>query len=92
MAGRLHDELAWRDVALRACGVLQTNAKAVFVTPWQMATDTAQLRHAMDDGYRVVAVKGLSAVARRGSHTVRLGQPSQLHLASRPSPVTSGQP
>ena len=41
--GRLHDELAWRDVALHACRVLQTNEKVVFVTAWQMAEDTAQL-------------------------------------------------
>jgi len=49
-AGRLHDELAWRDVALHACRVLQTNEKVLFVTPWQMGTDNAQLRYALDDG------------------------------------------
>ncbi|MGD0560229.1 MAG: hypothetical protein ABSA93_35335 [Streptosporangiaceae bacterium] len=55
-AGRLHDELAWRDVALHACRVLQTNEKVLFVTAWQMAADTAQLRYARDDGYRIVVV------------------------------------
>jgi hypothetical protein len=55
-AGRLHDELAWRDVALHACRVLQTNEKVLFVTPWQMATDNAQMRYALDDGYRIVVV------------------------------------
>ena len=55
-AGRLHDELAWRDVALHACRVLQTNEKVIFVTPWQMAGNTAQLRYARDDGYRIVVV------------------------------------
>jgi hypothetical protein len=54
--GRLHDELAWRDVALHACRVLQTNEKVVFVTAWQMAANTAQLRYALDDGYRIVVV------------------------------------
>jgi hypothetical protein len=54
--GRLHDEIAWRDVALHACRVLQTNEKVIFVTPWQMAGDTAQLRYALGDGYRVVVV------------------------------------
>ena len=49
-SGRLHDELAWRDVALPACRVLQSNEKVVFVTPWQMAGDTAQLQYAMGDG------------------------------------------
>ena len=56
MTGRLHDELAWRDVALHACRVLQTNEKVVFVTAWQMAEDTAQLRYAREDGYRIVVV------------------------------------
>jgi len=55
-AGRLHDELAWRDVALHACRVLQTNEKVIFVTPWQMAAATAQMRYAQGDGYRIVVV------------------------------------
>jgi hypothetical protein len=54
--GRLHDELAWRDVALHACRVLQTNEKVIFITPWQMGANTAQLRYARDDGYRIVVV------------------------------------
>lgn len=54
--GRLHDELSWRDVALHACRVLQTNEKVVFVTAWQLAEDTAQVRYAKADGYRVVVV------------------------------------
>jgi hypothetical protein len=56
MTGRLHDELAWRDVALHACRVLQTSEKVVFVTARQMAEDTAQLRYAREDGYRIVVV------------------------------------
>jgi hypothetical protein len=54
--GRLHDGLAWRDVALHARRVLQTNKKVVFVTAWQMAEDTAQLRYARKDGYGIVVV------------------------------------
>jgi hypothetical protein len=56
VAGRLHDELAWRDVALHACRVLQTNEKVLFVTAWQIAADTAQLHYARNDGYRIVVV------------------------------------
>ena len=56
VTGRLHDEVAWRDVALHACRVLQTNEKVVFVTAWQMAQSAAQLRYALDDGYRIVVV------------------------------------
>jgi hypothetical protein len=55
-SGRLHDELGWRDVALHACRVLQTHEKVLFVTAWQMMGDTAQLRYARDDGYRIVVV------------------------------------
>jgi hypothetical protein len=54
--GRRYDELAWRDVALHACRVLQTNEKVVFATAWQMAAGSAQLRYAQDDGYRIVVV------------------------------------
>lgn len=54
--GRLHDELSWRDVALHACRVLQANEKVVFVTAWQLAEDTAQVRYARADGYRIVVV------------------------------------
>jgi len=55
-SGRLHDELAWRDVALHACRVLQTSQRVVFVTAWQMAANTPQLQYARDDGYRIVVV------------------------------------
>ena len=55
-AGQLHDELAWRDVALHACRVLQTHEKVVFATAWQLADDTAQLEYARGDGYRIVVV------------------------------------
>jgi hypothetical protein len=41
---------------LHACRVLQTNEKVVFVTAWQLAENTAQVRYAKDDGYRVVVV------------------------------------
>ena len=54
--GRLHDELSWRDVTLHACRVLQSNEKVIFITPWQLAENTAQVRYAKEDGYRVVVV------------------------------------
>ena len=43
-------------MALHACRVLQANEKVVFVTAWQLAEDTAQVRYAKTDGYRVVVV------------------------------------
>jgi hypothetical protein len=36
--------------------VLPTNERVVFVSVWQMAQDTAQVRYAQADGYRIVVV------------------------------------
>lgn len=55
-SGKTHDELAWRDVALHACRVLQTLEKVLFITAWQMAANTPQLEYARADGYRIVVV------------------------------------
>jgi hypothetical protein len=55
-SGTMHDELSWRDVALHACRVLQTNEKVVFITPWIQHDDNQALRHAIDDGYRPIVV------------------------------------
>jgi hypothetical protein len=54
MTGNQHDELAWKDVALHACRVLQTSTKVAFVTPWQIG-DVATT-HAQHDGYQIVVV------------------------------------
>lgn len=72
--GGAHDEIAWRDVALHACQVLQTNEKVVFASAWQMAEDTAQLRYARGDGYRIVVVPEDIAMAL-GSLTDLNGDP-----------------
>jgi hypothetical protein len=53
-SGRLHDELAWKDVAIHACRVLQSTAKVVFVTPWQLPL--AFVEYARRDGYEPVVV------------------------------------
>lgn len=54
VSGRMHDELSWKDVAIHACRVLQTNEKVVFVTPWQLTL--VSVARARDDGYRPVVV------------------------------------
>jgi hypothetical protein len=54
VAGKMHDELAWQDVAIHACRVLHTNERVVFVTPWQ--TGLVAVQYAVDDGYRPVIV------------------------------------
>lgn len=50
----MHDELGWKDVAVHACRVLQTNDHVVFVTPRQIGH--AAVAYARDDGYRPVIV------------------------------------
>jgi hypothetical protein len=64
-AGGMHDELAWKDVAVHACKVLQTHEKVVFVTPDQLAEGSPQLRYAEADGYRLLVVPGDIAAALR---------------------------
>ena len=53
-SGEMHDELGWKDVAVHACRVLQTNDDVVFVTPRQIGH--AAVAYARDDGYRPVIV------------------------------------
>ena len=53
-SGHMHDELAWKDVCLHACRVLQGQEKVVFVTPWQL--QLASVRYAVGDGYQPVVV------------------------------------
>lgn len=54
VSGKMHDELSWKDVAIHACRVLQTNEKVVFITPWQVGQ--ANVEYAKQDGYRPVIV------------------------------------
>lgn len=64
--GRSHDELAWRDVALHACRVLQSHEKVVFVTAWQLQLGSPQLTYAQEEGYRLVTVPDDIAAALGG--------------------------
>lgn len=71
-SGRLHDELAWKDVAIHACRVLQSVAKVVFVTPWQLPL--AFVEYARRDGYDPVVVPEDIATAL-GDVTDLAGEP-----------------
>ncbi len=61
----MRDELAWKDVAIHACKVLQTHEKVVFVTTEQLREGSPQLRYAEQDGYRLLAVPADIAAALR---------------------------
>ncbi|MHB8448978.1 MAG: ATP-binding protein [Mycobacteriales bacterium] len=54
--GRMHDELAWKDVALHACRVLQTFEKVIFVSYYDQVEYPQMIERAVADGYRVVVV------------------------------------
>jgi hypothetical protein len=53
-SGKMHDELAWKDVAIHACRVLQSQEKVVFISVWQ--TGSVEVGYARDEGYRPVVV------------------------------------
>jgi hypothetical protein len=55
-SGAQHDELAWKDVAVHACRVLNAHQKVVFVTARQLEDGAPQLQYAKVDGYRLVTV------------------------------------
>jgi hypothetical protein len=54
LSGKMHDELGWKDVAIHACRVLQSQEKVVFISAWDIGT--AQVSYAQDEGYRPVVV------------------------------------
>jgi hypothetical protein len=54
VSGKMHDELSWKDVAIHACRVLQTNDRVLFVTVRQ--SGMSSVHYARDDGYRIVVV------------------------------------
>ena len=65
-SGRAHDELAWREIAIHACRVLQsTGKKVIFVASWALATAGAQVTYALSDGYDFVVVPDTIATALR---------------------------
>lgn len=56
-AGTMHDELtSWRDVAVHACRILNSNDKVVFVTSDQLTASTTLVSYAQKDGYRLIVV------------------------------------
>jgi hypothetical protein len=69
-SGRQHDELAWKDVAVHACRVLNANDKVVFVTAHQLEDGAPQLQYAKNDGYRLVTVPDDIAIKLSGTTDV----------------------
>lgn len=56
VTGRMHDELAWRDIAVHACRILATHEQVLFVTPRDLERGSPQLQYAKDEGYRLITV------------------------------------
>jgi len=72
VTGTAHDEINWKDVAIHACRLLQSQEKVVFVTAWQTGLDS--VTYARGDGYRPVVVPDDIAQAL-GRQTDLAGQP-----------------
>lgn len=54
-SGRMHEELSvWNDVAVHACGVLNSQESVVFITPSQ--ANVAAVEYAKQDGHRPIIV------------------------------------
>lgn len=73
-AGRQHDELTWRDVAVHACHLLNAAQEVVFVTAAELQTSASVVDHARQDGYRLVTLPDTVREKLRDGRDVR-GQP-----------------
>jgi hypothetical protein len=72
--GAQHDELAWKDVVVHACRVLNAHERVVFVTARQLEDGSPQLQYAKSDGYRLVTVPD-DIAAKLSRATDILGNP-----------------
>lgn len=68
------DEIAWKDVAVHACRILNADGKILFVTASQMFENASAIDHAQSDGLRIVTVPETIRAEIMGSHDVN-GEP-----------------
>ncbi len=72
--GTQHDETKYTDVAVRACSIINSSSKAVFVTPRQLQDDMEGISNARAEGLDVVVVPDAIAEKLRGELD-RAGKP-----------------
>ncbi len=65
--GTAADEVGWKDVTVHACKILNASGRFLFVTSFQMLTNTDAVDHARGDGLQVVTVPETILEAIRGS-------------------------
>ncbi len=54
--GTASDEVAWKDVAVHACRILNASGSHVFVTASQLETSASIVAHARSDGHNVIVI------------------------------------
>jgi hypothetical protein len=64
--GANHDEVAWREVAVHACQILNATRKVVFVTATERTFFPSALDHAISEGYQIVTVPESIRVRLKG--------------------------
>jgi hypothetical protein len=50
------DEIAWKDVAVHACRILNASSQVLFVSASQMLGNASAIDHAQQDGLRIVTI------------------------------------
>ena len=64
--GTAADEVGWKDVTVHACKILNASGRFLFVTSYQLLTNTDAIDHARGDGLQVVTVPETILEAIRG--------------------------
>lgn len=54
--GRCHDELNWLDVSVRACKLLNSLDKVIFLTSFELINAKEMVDRAISDGFKVVTI------------------------------------
>jgi hypothetical protein len=71
--GTASDEVAWKDVAVHACKILNASGSYLFVTPYQLMMNANAVDHARQDGLQVVTIPDAIHAEIAGSRDVAGG-------------------
>ena len=66
--GTASDEVAWKDVAVHACKLLNASGRYLFVTSFQLLTQADAIGNARDDGITIITVPETIHDEVAGSH------------------------
>lgn len=54
--GDIHDELNWKDVAVHACKLLNSENDVIFLTPSELIEAKDMVNNAEEDGYKIITI------------------------------------